>query len=172
MTQIHLYTQCYEHKPNCMLVMSYMHVWLMDCQTPVDMHIIVCFMQSVSIPQWGSSNYIVSPVCLHATILVTVLVFTCCKGPCIHWASREHSTSTEPSLVDSETVVYTFLQSIKMCTSDDQYPTCLHQHRSHMWYCCVWQGAMYVRCTEVGDTTAAERFCRPIVTDATCDTGH
>jgi len=39
--------------------------------------------------------------------------FTCCEGSCIHWTSGEHSTSTEPSLVDSETVVYTFLQTIK-----------------------------------------------------------
>ena len=44
-----------------------------------------------------------------------VLIFTCFEfeGACIHWASREHSTSTEPTLGDSETVVYAFLQSIK-----------------------------------------------------------
>ena len=31
----------------------------------------------------------------------------------MHWASRQHSTSTEPRLGDSETVVYFFLQLIK-----------------------------------------------------------
>ena len=53
--------------------------------------------------------------CLLNTTLITVLVwtFTCCEGSCIHWTCREHSTSTEPSLVDSETVVSAFLQSIK-----------------------------------------------------------
>ena len=53
--------------------------------------------------------------CLLNTTLITVLVwtFTCCEGSCIHWTCREHSTSTEPSLGDSETVVYTFLESIK-----------------------------------------------------------
>ena len=37
---------------------------------------------------------------------------TCCEGSCIHWTSGEHSTSTEPSLGDSETVVSAFLESI------------------------------------------------------------
>ena len=39
-------------------------------------------------------------------------IYTCCKCPCIHWASREYSTSTKSSLIDSETVVYVFMQSI------------------------------------------------------------
>ena len=30
----------------------------------------------------------------------------------MHWSSREYSTSTEPRLVDSETVVHVFLESI------------------------------------------------------------
>ena len=37
---------------------------------------------------------------------------TCGEGSCIHWASREHSTSTEPSLGDSETVANVSLESI------------------------------------------------------------
>ena len=46
-------------------------------------------------------------------VIVSLYYDTCCEGSCIHWTSGEHSTSTEPSLGDSETVVYTFLQSIK-----------------------------------------------------------
>ena len=38
---------------------------------------------------------------------------TCCECLCIHWASREHSTSTEPRPVDSESVVYAFLELTK-----------------------------------------------------------
>ena len=42
-----------------------------------------------------------------------IILCTCCESPCIPWASSEYSTSTEPRLVDSETVVYAFLQSVK-----------------------------------------------------------
>ena len=39
--------------------------------------------------------------------------YTCCEGCYIHWASRENSTSTKFSLVDSESVIDAFLESIK-----------------------------------------------------------
>ena len=50
---------------------------------------------------------------LAKNILIITVLFTCCEGSCIHWASREHPSSTEPTLGDSETVANVFLQSIK-----------------------------------------------------------
>ena len=109
-----------------------------------------------------------SPCCLLITVLIWI--FTCCEGSCIHQASREHSTSTEPSLGDSKTVVYVVHQIHQMYTPDDQYPPCPHQHKAHMspcsrcaWYCCMWQVATHIKYTEVGDSATAERFHKPIM---------
>ena len=83
------------------------------------------FNLAISTPTTKPPNLIPHPIfrlygiyfAIHSSLfklLTNITVFfTCCEGSCIHWVSREHSTSTEPSLGDSETVVYAFLQSIK-----------------------------------------------------------
>ena len=56
--------------------------------------------------------------------------YTCCEGCYIHWASRASFTKT--SLVDSESIVYAFLESIEgilllICTESAHIkigPTC------------------------------------------------
>ena len=60
-------------------------------------------------------NYALSKqvILVYLNISTFIIYCTCCEGLCIHWASTEYSTSTEPSLIDGEGVVYAFLESTK-----------------------------------------------------------
>ena len=95
-----LSAQCCEHKQNKvkvnMLFLCMVYVWLMvkcgfykNCQyvkiPVVDIHIIDCFMQSVSILQWGSSDVLFSLFCMQSdNHWLKQPLFACL---CIQWYS-------------------------------------------------------------------------------------
>ena len=62
---------------------------------------------------WGNWVYRSADLPTYQPKSVHSSSYTCCEGCYIHWTSREHSAFTKPSLVDSKSIVYAFLESIE-----------------------------------------------------------